>query len=460
MRNFSIFTLGCKVNQYESEQICEFLRQLGLKNTDSVKSAQLVVVNTCCVTHSASSKCRQYINKVHRQNPSAKIVITGCLARARNQELPIDKKNTYIIKYRQNYTKALKQIIKGTYKKNPTKKDNIEHNLDSRTSKRQKIKDKPPNLTLCSTKKLPSLTKFSGHTRAFLKVQDGCDGWCSYCIIPQVRSEICSRKIPQILSEAEKLVESGHKEIVVTGVFLGAYGKNTVKAEKWESPINTELMDLLETLCSVKGLERIRLSSLCPSDINKPLVRLIKNQPKIMPHLHLSLQSGSDKILKRMARRYNSRAFLEKIALLRTQLDRPAITTDIIVGFPGENEQDFYKSCRVAEKAGFSKIHIFPFSPRSGTAAAKMKNRVQSKIIKNRAKELKNISEKLSADYRKQFTGENCNVLIEKSGKTPQGLSERYFPVLITKTHRKIKRNEIVKVKLLKSEKNHLTAEY
>lgn len=260
-----------------------------------------------------------------------------------------------------------------------------------------------------------------------------------------------------VIREANALVKSGHKEIVVSGVFLGAYGKNTVKRAGWENPVNTELLELLRHLSGVEGLERVRLSSLEPADINPEFVKLLKNNPKLLPHLHLSLQSGSDRILKRMARQYDTRHFLEKVDLLRTELDRPAITTDIIAGFPGETEQDFQASCKVAEKAGFSKIHIFPFSPRTGTAAAKMDNTVSSKVKKERAKRLSTLADKLAQNYRGQFTGETCNVLVEKGGKNPQGLSERYFPVTIIDSENKVKRNDIVKAKLLSVEKNNVT---
>jgi threonylcarbamoyladenosine tRNA methylthiotransferase MtaB len=211
------------------------------------------------------------------------------------------------------------------------------------------------------------LQEFSGQTRAFLKVQDGCDGFCSYCIIPHTRPNISFKPIEQVLSEAQNLVRAGHKEIILTGIFLGAYGLDTVKRKKWPDDENPLLAELLEKVAQVPNLKRIRLSSLEPADVTNRLLDVMKNHSNIMPHLHLSLQSGSDKILKKMNRQYTIKDFLNSIENINSQLDRPAITTDIIVGFPGETSQDFAQSLSVAKFAGFSKIHIFPFSKRTGT---------------------------------------------------------------------------------------------
>jgi len=321
---------------------------------------------------------------------------------------------------------------------------------------------------------LPLLTSFKEQTRAFLKVQDGCDGLCAYCIIPKVRPVVQSKPIEEAIFEAKSLVAAGHKEIVVTGVNLGGYGRETVRKTKDErrrtrdegiadclSPkrdsakgFGLTIVDLLEELAEIEGLKRLRVSSLEPGDITGGLLDVFCAHSNIMPHIHLSVQSGSDGVLKRMCRPYSASELREKISMIKGRLDRPAITCDMIVGFPGETEADFQETVELAKWAGFSKMHVFPFSVRAGTAAAKLKNRIDSKIIKKRAEILRRLGDELGVRFREQFLGETCEVLLEDT-ETMRGRCERYFLVQVTKDCRmsivgcRFNKNEIVRVKIM-----------
>jgi threonylcarbamoyladenosine tRNA methylthiotransferase MtaB len=291
---------------------------------------------------------------------------------------------------------------------------------------------------------MPPANDFAKQTRAFLKLQDGCDAYCTYCIIPKIRKNVCSITPKKALQHAKILIEAGHPEIVLTGIYLGAYGRNTTRRKKWQDTEKSPLTDFIEKLAKLKDLQRIRLSSLEPGDINEKMLQTLKNYPKLMPHLHLPLQSGSDNILKKMARQYRSSDFRQVIEKTRKTLDRPAITTDIIVGFPGETDQDFAQTLEMAEFAQFSKIHIFPFSPRQGTAAARMKPPVKPQIVKKRTEKLAQLSEKLTKNYIKQFVGEKISIIIENE-KKQIGRSERYFEVKITpNAPRQYKKGQLV----------------
>jgi threonylcarbamoyladenosine tRNA methylthiotransferase MtaB len=297
---------------------------------------------------------------------------------------------------------------------------------------------------------LPPLTSFKGQTRAFLKVQDGCDGYCTYCIIPKTRPFVHYKPIKAVLQEAKSLVKDGHREIVVTGVFLGAYGQKSVRRKNWPNPQNGNLADLLEKMAKIPYLSRIRLSSLEPADVTPQLLDTFCKHTNIMPHLHLSLQSGSDAILKKMCRQYNSDLFREKIELAKLYLDRPAITTDIIVGFPGETDDDFKQTVRLAKDVGFAKIHVFSFSPRKGTAAANMQDRVNIKAIKERSKILHSLNIELSQKFQRQFIGQTAEILLENYDGQIFGRSERYFMVYLEKTQKKLKKNDLIRVKLVR----------
>ncbi|UCE99375.1 MAG: tRNA (N(6)-L-threonylcarbamoyladenosine(37)-C(2))-methylthiotransferase MtaB [Planctomycetota bacterium] len=421
MKTFAINTLGCKVNQYESQQIRQLLECLGLNPVETADKADLVVINTCCVTHIASAKSRQQIRKAKRQSPDAAIVVSGCLPTVQTDEIKNLGKNAHVIRQRTKLAATLCQIVKSKAAEQP---------------------------------QLMQLTSFKGHTRAFLKVQDGCDGYCSYCIIPKARPNVHSKPVEAVLQEARALVKAGHKEIVVTGIFLGAYGQESVMRKKWANGQNDKLADLLDKMSEISGLARIRVSSLEPGDVTTRLLDVFCKHHNIMPHLHLSLQSGSNAVLKRMRRQYSVEEFREKVGLIKSRLDRPAITTDIIVGYPGETDADFEATLKLAKEAGFAKMHIFSFSPRSGTAAASMGSVVNNRVIKSRSQILRDLEAELGYKFRQQFVKERDTVLIGNSNGRPYGRSERYFIVYLAKTGEKPEKGELATVKLVENTNN------
>jgi len=438
VKTFSINTLGCKVNQYESQQIRQLLEQLGLSKAETAEKPDLAVINTCCVTHSASAKSRQNIRKVQKLNPDAVIVVSGCLPTVQIGELTDIAENTHFINNRDSLPATLAQIVGA---KNP-----------SSGSK---------NRSLCKNNsadhiKMPQLTAFKGHTRAFLKIQDGCDGYCTYCIVPKTRPFVHSKPPEIVLEEAQALVRAGHKEIVVTGIFLGAYGQKSVKRKNWPNRQNDKLPDLLDKMAKIPNLGRIRLSSLEPADVTTRLLDTYSKNCNIMPHIHLSLQSGSNAVLKSMARQYKADDLRDTVKSIKSQLDRPAITTDIIVGFPGETDADFEHTINIAKDAGFAKMHIFSFSPRKGTPAATMQDIVDNRVIKQRVKVLHDLNNRLESKFRYQFLGETATILTENSNQRPCGRCERYFMVYLEETDKEPEQNELIKVRLVKNAENGL----
>ncbi|HUS72199.1 MAG TPA: tRNA (N(6)-L-threonylcarbamoyladenosine(37)-C(2))-methylthiotransferase MtaB [Sedimentisphaerales bacterium] len=438
MKTFSINTLGCKVNQYESQQIRQFLEQLGLSQVETAEKPDFAVINTCCVTHTASAKSRQRIRKAQKLSPNSVIVVSGCLPTVQIGELNNLGENVHIINNRDSLPATLAQIVSA-------KADT------SSTQTLQSCKKKWANQP-----KLPHLTAFRGHTRAFLKIQDGCDGYCSYCIVPKTRPFVHSKSPEAVLEEAQSLINAGHKEIVLTGIFLGAYGQTSVRRKNWPSPQNHKLPELLDKMAKIPNLARIRLSSLEPADVTPRLLDTFSKHRNIMPHLHLSLQSGSNAVLKRMGRQYGAEEFTDTVRAIKARLDRPAITTDIIVGFPGETDADFEDTVNLAGDVGFAKMHIFSFSPRKGTAAASMQGTVDNRVIKQRVRILRDLNTELARKFRRQFISETATVLTENSNQQPSGRSERYFMVYLEESGKKLEKNEIVTVKLLKNAENGL----
>jgi threonylcarbamoyladenosine tRNA methylthiotransferase MtaB len=477
MRTFSINTLGCKVNQYEGRQIRELLEQRGLRNVSAPDKPDLMVVHTCCVTHTASAKSRQCIRKALRQNPNGLVLVSGCLPATQIGELNALVGSICVVRNRSDLAATLTHWAEGTAAAPVSQSAQSCPNISIKAQKGFKIKHKnamnvearlhapfqkrvafgsqagtPRRST--PTLSLPPLTSFKEQTRAFLKVQDGCDRYCSYCIVPQTRPGVHSRPPDTALSEAQALVESGHREIVVTGVFLGAYGQQSARPENWPHRQNDNLADLLDKMAKIRNLQRIRLSSLDPVDVTDRLLATLCEHPNIMPHLHLALQSGSDAVLKRMCRRYTADEFKRKVDSIRGRLDRPAITTDIIVGFPGETDADFQQTVDLAKFAGFAKVHVFTFSRRRGTPAANMPDLVENRVMKRRSQILRDLGDELGLEYRRQFLGETAEVLIENDTEPLCGRSERYFVVYLRKDWRRaLKNNDIARVGLVENHK-------
>ena len=374
----------------------------------------LCVINTCTVTSTSDDKSRQQIRKVIRNNPDATVIVTGCYAESDAEAIrTIDGVGYVFEKGRES--KIIEFVKNGFISNN----DSVPVSGSIRDPRTKKIRRNESAFNL-------KVSKFDGHTRAFLKIEDGCDIFCSYCIIPYVRGKVTSKKIDDILFEAEQLVSNGYKEIVLTGIHLGAYGK--------EMEYQLNIMDVLDELQTVLGLERIRLSSIEVNEVTDNLIDIIANSDKICSHFHLPLQSGDDYILKRMNRKYNATQYLKTLEKIKEQIELPSVSTDVMVGFPGEKREHFENTMRLCEQAGFSRTHIFPYSPREDTPAAKMSGHCKPSDIKERKKELESLAAETSLRYKSLFIGRKISILVEntrdkQTGKLC-GYSDRYIKVL------------------------------
>jgi len=387
-------TLGCKVNQYETQLVRDGLLSSGYREAAEGETADLCVVNTCTVTAEGDSKSRQTIRQLARRNPAARIVVMGCYATRAPEEIS-----------------SLPGVVEVV------------------TDKREI----PDLLGRCGVIDIPTgISSFGDRHRAYVKVQDGCLLQCSFCIIPTVRPHMSSRPVAHILEEVRRLVDNGYREIVLTGIHLGHYGVDFNRGRPKRDWVR--LADLVRRIADLDGDFRIRLSSIEATEVTRELIAVMAQRPRrVCPHLHISMQSGSDAVLTRMRRRWGSRRYIDRCRLFQNVLDRPAITTDIIVGFPGETESDFQATCDVAQAVGFSKIHIFPFSPRRGTPAADMPNQVLPQVKAERAQRLADLERGLRDRYFASLRGRRLQVLVEsvsasRSGQV-QGTSCRYAPV-------------------------------
>lgn len=367
-------TLGCKVNQYETELVREGLVRAGFTDAVAGEPADLCVVNTCTVTHEGDAKSRQTIRRLHKENPDARIIVMGCYATRAPDEIAA--------------LPGVAEVI---------------------TDKRE-IPDLWGRYGVID---LPTgISRFGTRHRAFVKVQDGCLLRCSYCIIPYVRPRMSSRPPEHIEDEVRRLIDHGYREIVLTGIHLGHYGVE----QNWQRPKDQwlRLSHLVDRLARLPGDFRLRLSSIEATEVTRELIDVLAaHGDRVCPHLHVCLQSGSDAILRRMRRRWSSKHFVDRCRLLRERLDHPALTTDVIVGFPGETDEDFAATCRVAREVGFSKMHIFPFSPRKGTPAAEMSDQVPPRVRTARIEELTAIEANLRDEYFRSLVGRRLRVLVE-----------------------------------------------
>ncbi len=371
-----VATLGCKVNQYETELVRQGLQRVGYRDCGESESADVCIVNTCTVTSEGDAKSRQVVRRLGRENPDARIVVMGCYATRAPEEVA-----------------ALPGVAEVV------------------TDKREL----PDLMARFGVIDVPTgLDGFSGRHRAYVKVQDGCLLRCSYCIIPHVRPKLTSRPKDQIVDEVRRLVMAGHREVVLTGIHLGHYGVDWNRNKPKEDWVR--LAHLLRDLCELPGEFRIRLSSIEATEVTRELISVMRQHAdRIVPHLHLCLQSGSDSVLRRMRRRWGTRMFLDRCRLLRDSLDDPAITTDVIVGFPGETESEFAQTLETCRKAGFSKIHAFPFSPRRGTPAAEMSGQIPKGVRSSRVDQLRGLEAELRSDYFQGLVGKRLQLLVESS---------------------------------------------
>ncbi|CDD64468.1 tRNA-I(6)A37 thiotransferase enzyme MiaB [Firmicutes bacterium CAG:882] len=413
----TLHNLGCKVNSYETEAMRQLLEAAGYDIVEFGKeSADVYIINTCTVTNIADRKSRQMLHKAKKDNPNAVVVAAGCYVQEAGEKLLED---------------SAVDIIVGN-----NKKGQIVEVLDEYF----KGKDTDSFIDINKTKEYERLA-ISGseiHTRAYIKIQDGCNQFCTYCIIPFARGRVRSRSLEDIMSEVNKLAESGCHEIVITGIHLSSYGLDFDNTEYNAQPVpNAErLLQVIEAIDKVDGIERIRLGSLEPRIITDAFLTRLSAVKKICPHFHLSLQSGCDATLRRMNRRYDTEEFSDGVDKIRKYFDRPAITTDVIVGFPGETDEEFAVTKKYLEKIKFFEMHVFKYSRRKGTIADRMENQVADSIKSARSDELIELDDGLSENYRESFVGEKEKVLVEeyveKDGKKyAVGHTRRYVKVYI-----------------------------
>lgn len=401
MKKVALHNLGCKVNAYETEAMQEMLEKNGYEIVPFKEGADIYIINTCTVTNMADRKSRQMLHRAKKMNPDAIVVATGCYVQAKENSGEVDECIDVIIG--NNRKKDLIEILEQHIQKavidiNHTKEYEEMH-----------------------------LSKTAEHTRAYIKVQDGCNQFCTYCIIPFARGRVRSRAKDDVIREVTELARNGYKEVVLTGIHLSSYGVDLD---------SEDLLSLILAVNEVEGIERIRLGSLEPRIITEEFAKTIAGLPKMCPHFHLSLQSGCDETLRRMNRRYTSEEYYEKCQLLRKYFDNPALTTDVIVGFPGETEEEFAKSKAFVDKVDFYETHIFKYSKRQGTKAAVMDNQVPEQIKTLRSNELLELDQQKRAKYESNFLGKEVEVLMEESiqinGETFQvGHTKEYVKIAL-----------------------------
>lgn len=387
MRKAALHNLGCKVNSYETEAMTQLLKKAGYEIVSFQDQADVYIINTCSVTNKADRKSRQMLHKAKKQNPNAVVVATGCYVQTATEKVAQDLSIDLVVG--NNRKKDIVEILNEYYaEKEAGEQVKEEYVIDINHT------DEYEDLEISTV---------TEHTRAHLKIQDGCNNFCSYCIIPYARGRIRSRTMESIKAELERLSASGFKEIVLTGINLSCYDDNGKK-----------LIDVIEMADNVNGIERIRLGSLDPEVVTEDFVERLGKVKKICPHFHFSLQSGCDKTLKAMNRHYTSDEYYEKCQLIRKYIDNPAFTTDVIVGFPGETEEDYISSREFVKKVKFAELHVFKYSKRDGTVAAKMPNQIDEKIKTSRSEDLIKTGEELTKEFRQAKIGQDTTVLFEE----------------------------------------------
>lgn len=414
LKSVAFLSLGCKVNAYETESIKEMFKNAGYEIRQFNEAADIYIVNTCTVTNIADRKSRQMLHRAKKLNPEAVVVAVGCYVQAPQSKLEDDD---------------LVDILVGTRGKSSVL-DLVEEYIRSnkeRDFKHSVVKEGEENKDWSYDS--GEVNAAGGKTRANIKIQDGCDQFCTYCIIPFVRGRIRSRDMESIIEETERLARAGYKEMVLTGIHIGSYGRD-IDGE-------SRMLALLTKLNEVEGDFRIRLGSVEPRLITEKFLQGLVKLKKVCPHFHLSLQSGSTTVLKRMNRHYSADEYLTSVNLLKKYYDRPGITTDIIVGFPGESDEEFEETAAFVKKVGFLKVHVFPYSKRDGTYAAKMSEQVAPEIKKRREDRLIAICEEVAKEYLDSFNGDSERVLLEEEIKGREdyilGHTDRYIEVAVPK---------------------------
>lgn len=392
MPSVAFYTLGCKVNAYETEAIWHMFEKAGYERVDFEREADVYVINTCTVTHTGDKKSRQIIRRAVRNNPEATVVVTGCYA----QTSPADILNIPGV-----------DIVVGTQGR-----DRLLEYVETVQRTRQPL-NAVTNIMKTRTYEPLEIAKYTERTRAFLKIQEGCNNFCTFCIIPWAKGLSRSRQPEDVLKEAQRLADNGYKEVVLTGIHTGGYGEDLE---------GYTLAHLLRDLSRIEGLERIRISSIEASQITEEVLEAFASTDKLCRHFHVPLQAGSDPVLKRMRRKYTTDAFARNLERVRQIFPDAAITTDLIVGFPGETEAMFLEGYRFVEAMGFSELHVFPYSKRSGTPAARYTDQVDEEVKRGRVLKMLGLNEQLKRRYRERFLGSVLTVIPE--GRYTERLSE------------------------------------
>lgn len=424
MKKVAFYTLGCKVNQYETDAMLEMFKKDGYEQVDSEDFADVYVINTCTVTHMSDRKSRQYIRRMKKKNPESIIAVVGCYSQVSPEEiLEIEEVNLVM---GTNERRQIVDEIKKLQSNNVKKVSTVDDIMKVRAFEEIEI------------------SQTNGKTRAFMKIQDGCDRFCTYCIIPYARGgKIRSRDLESIVTEAMNLAKKGYKEIVLTGIHVASYGKD-IK----DKDIN--LLTVIKKINEIDEIKRIRLSSVEPILFTKEFIEEVKKMPKLCPHYHLSLQSGCDETLKRMNRRYTTKEYKEIVNMIRDNIKDVAITTDVIVGFPGETNQEFENTYEYLKDLGLTQMHIFKYSPRKGTPASTMENQIDPQVKQLRSDRLLNLDKENFKNFANKYLEQEVEVLFEKGidDTTYEGLTPNYIRVVV-KSDDDIQ-GKILKTKIIK----------
>ncbi len=421
-KKFNIQTLGCKVNKYDSEAIVKILTDNDFIEVNDDEVADIYIINTCSVTNLSEKKSRQVIRRAKKSNPDSIVIACGCYSQVSPEEVANIEEVDIVIG-----TKDRLKII-----------DLIKEVEENKNQTLVSVSD-----VLHETYFEPlEIDKISDMTRAYLKIQEGCNQFCAYCIIPYTRGKIRSREVRDVIEEVEKLAKNGIKEVVLAGIHIASYGKDLT---------NVSLLDVIKLVAKVDGIERVRMSSVEPNLMNEEFISELSKIPEVCNHFHLSLQSGSDTTLKNMNRKYDSEKYFKSVELIRKYFKDVALTTDVIVGFPGETEEDFQESYDFCKKVGFSKMHIFPYSPKKGTKACTMLNQIDNSVKNERAKILGDLDRELSRQFFESQVGNTQKVLIERevSENIYEGHTTNYLNLKI-KSDKNIV-NTVVKVKIFEN---------
>lgn len=426
-KRVAFYTLGCKVNQYESESIKNQLIKKGYEEVSFEKEADIYIVNSCTVTSIADKKTRNVLRRAKKINPKGLVIVTGCYAQTNAKELLEFEEIDFVI--------------------GNSKKSSLVSFIEDIDNKKEKVESE--DVFLNKKYEEYEFATLREMSRAYIKIQDGCNNFCSYCKIPFGRGRSRSRSLESVCQEIEVLTKEGFKEFIIIGINLGAYG------EDFEEKITLET--LLEKVTEIQGVERVRIGSMYPDKISDEFIELFKNNKKLMPHLHISLQSCDDTILKAMRRNYGSKLIEERLLKLRENVEKMEYTADIIVGFPGETDEMFNNSYNLIEKIGFSDLHVFQYSDRENTLASKLENKIEPQIKKERAEKLETLRKKMAKTRRELYINKELEVLVEESkDRASYGYSENYLRVKIE--DRELEVNRLTKVEVSKLDKELLVA--